>query len=57
MATDATTEPQSVETEIRADVIVVRPSGELDVDPAPRCARHSSGLWPTLAGPPMSSWT
>ncbi|MFD3544844.1 STAS domain-containing protein [Streptomyces sp. NPDC058655] len=35
MAADPTTEPQLVETEIRADVIVVRPAGELDVDQAP----------------------
>lgn len=34
-ATDATTAPQPVETEIRADVIVVRPTGKLDVDQTP----------------------
>ncbi|MFD3547330.1 STAS domain-containing protein [Streptomyces sp. NPDC058655] len=51
MATDATTGPQSVETEIRADVIVVRPTGELDVDQAPALRTALLGALAHTGGP------
>lgn len=48
MATDETSEPQLVETEIRAEVIVVRPTGELDIDRAPALR---TVLWEAPARP------
>ncbi|MCY0951384.1 STAS domain-containing protein [Streptomyces sp. H27-S2] len=51
MATDATIEPQPVETEIRDGVIVVRPAGELDVDQAPALRTALLGALAYQGGP------
>ncbi|MFD3808690.1 STAS domain-containing protein [Streptomyces sp. NPDC058611] len=42
---------QSVETEVRAEVIVVRPSGELDVDSAPALRTALLGALNRTGGP------